>query len=106
MYKKQKGWEKNLENGLGELYPTVQQVVELVPLLLQVPQVLLQLGLGLFVPHGEELPTNLQRVEEAALIPLEQQLRVLRSMMGLKEEKKNISSGNTGCCFHPVINAF
>lgn len=53
--------------------------MEVVPLFLQGSQVRLQLSLDLLVPHGEELAADVQGVDEAGLIPLEQQLRVLRS---------------------------
>lgn len=66
-----------LDDGLGEVHPPAQQAVEVVPLLLQGSQIRLELSLGLLVPHGEELPADLQSVDEAALIPLEQQLCVL-----------------------------
>ena len=71
-----------LDDGLGEVHPSAQQAVKVLPLLLQHPQLLLQLTLGLLVPHGEELPAHLQRVDERALIPLEQQLCVLRWKVG------------------------
>lgn len=67
------------DDSLGEVHPFAQQTVEIVPLLLQRPQVHLQLSLGLLVPHGEQLSADLQSVDETALIPLEQQLCVLRS---------------------------
>lgn len=59
--------------------------MEVVPLLLQGSQVCLQLSLDLLVPHGEELAADVQGVDEAGLIPLEQQLRVLRSERGGRE---------------------
>lgn len=70
--------------------------MEVVPLLLQGSQILLQLGLGLLVPHREQLSADLQSVNEAALISLEQQLCVLRSRTTgrkeLKEEKTNMKT--------------
>lgn len=48
-----------LKNGLSEIYSMVQQAVEVVPLLLQGSQILLQLGPGLLIPHGEELSADL-----------------------------------------------
>lgn len=82
--------ELYLKNGLSEVYPSVQQAVEVVPLLLQGSQILLQLAPGLLVPHGEQLSADLQSVDEAALMPLEQQLCALR-------EKECVSCGSTGC---------
>lgn len=68
-----------LDDGLGEVHPPAQQAVEVVPLLLQGSQIRLQLILGLLVPHGEELPADVQSVDETGLITLEQQLCVLRT---------------------------
>lgn len=75
-----------LDDGLGELHPLSQQTVQVIPLLLQGSQIRLELSLGLLVPHREELPADLQSVYEAALIPLEQQLRVLR--INKREDEK------------------
>ncbi len=77
-----------LDDGLGQVHAASQQAVQVVPLLLQRPQVGLQLGLGLLVPHGEELPADVQRVDEAALIPLKQQLGVLRRNRRIKKRKE------------------
>lgn len=65
--------------------------MQVVPLLLQRPQVRLQPSLRLLVAHGEELPADLQSVDEAALVPLEQQLSVLRRR---KQEEKEKEGGN------------
>lgn len=67
-----------LNDGLGQFHPSTQQAVEAVPLLLQGSQVCLQLILGLLIPHREELPADVQSVNESGLIPLEEQLCVLR----------------------------
>lgn len=67
-----------LDDGLGEVHPSAQQAVEAVPLLLQRSQVCLQLILGLVIPHRKELPADVQSVNESGLIPLEEQLCVLR----------------------------
>lgn len=66
-----------LDDGLGQVHALAQQPVEVVPLLLQRPQIHLQLSLRLLVAHGEELAANLQSVDEGALVPVEQQLCVL-----------------------------
>lgn len=68
-----------LDDGLSEVRPSAQQAVQVVPLLLQGAQVRLQLVLGALVPHREELPADVQRVDEGGLVPLEQELRVLRN---------------------------
>ncbi|TNN39879.1 hypothetical protein EYF80_049951 [Liparis tanakae] len=75
-----------LYDGLGELQPAAQHAVQLVPLVLQGAQLRLQLGLALLVPHGEELAAHLQSVDEAALMPLEQQLRAVLGRPGGGEE--------------------
>lgn len=62
---------RDLDDGLSEVQPCAQRTVEGVPLLLQGSQISLEPGLGLLIPHGEELPADLQSVDEAALIPLE-----------------------------------
>lgn len=63
--------------------------MEIVPLLLQCPQICLKLSLGLLVPHGKQLTANLQSVDETALIPLEQQLFVLRmTVQEIKHRKE------------------
>lgn len=67
-----------LDDGLSEVHPSAQQAVEAVPLLLQGSQVCLQLILGLLIPHREELPSDVQSVNESGLIPLEEKLCVLR----------------------------
>jgi len=82
-----------LYDGLGELQPAAQHAVQLVPLVLQGAQLRLQLGLGLLVPHGEELAAHLQSVDEAALMPLEQQLCVLREVT--EDSRKGEEEGNT-----------
>lgn len=77
-YSKTSDEKRYLDDLLGELRPPAQKAVQAVPLLLQGSQVALQPGLRLLVPHGEELPADLQSVDEAALVPLEHLLRVLR----------------------------
>lgn len=62
--------------------------MQVVPFLLQRSQIRLELRLCLFVAHGEELPADLQGVDEAALVPLKQQLRVLGINKGRKEVEK------------------
>lgn len=70
-----------LDDGLDEVHPSTQQAMQVVPLLLQGSQVCLQLVLGSLVSHWEELPADVQRVDECGLIPLEQELRVLRNQV-------------------------
>lgn len=67
-----------LDDCLSEVRPSDQQALQVVPLLLQGSQVRLQLVLGALVSHWEELPADVQRVDEGGLVPLEQELRVLR----------------------------
>ena len=83
-----------LDDRLGEVHPPAQEPAEIVPLLLQGPQVRLQLGLGLLVPHGEELPADLQGVDEGALVPLEQQLCVLRGVGGKVRDELSEERGS------------
>lgn len=67
----------HLDDGVGQLRPPAQQVLELVPVLLQGPEVGLKLLLRLLVGHGEELPAQVQSVDETGLITLELQLGTL-----------------------------
>ena len=68
-----------LDDGLGEGGPCAQQVVHVVPVLLQGSQLLLQPGLGLLVPHGEQLPAHFQRLEVATLVALGEQVHALET---------------------------
>lgn len=71
-----------LDDGLSEVHPCLQQAVEVLPLLLQ-------LVLGFLVSHGEDLPTQLQRVQERGLVVLEQLLGVLRRAAGVRVLRRN-----------------
>lgn len=92
----------DLDDGISEVHPPPQQAVEVVPLLLQGAQICLDLSLGLFVPHGEELPAQLQSVDESALIPLEQQL----GMLWKRRREKLCTESCCWFCFVLGLSAF
>lgn len=93
-----------LDDGLGQLHPLAQQTLEVLPLLLQGPQVCLQLLLRLLIRHGEEVPADLQSVDEGGLIALKLQLGVLK---GIKQASVSLawSRGSAASNPHDVLKS-